>query len=93
MGVNHIPLDQNFLDIGLKSIDLVGLSLRLSDYLRQEVNVIHLFSYPTISALAHYLDGLKSDHNSEEKLVLKKHSSNLKYQKPQRVNFKNDDIN
>lgn len=93
MGVNHIPLDQNFLDMGLKSIDLVGLSLRLSDYLRQEVNVIHLFSYPTISALAHYLDGLKSDHNSEEKLVLKKHSSNLKYQKPQRVNFKNDDIN
>ncbi|WP_156875043.1 non-ribosomal peptide synthetase [Legionella micdadei] len=93
IGINNIPLDQNFLDMGLKSIDLVGLSLQLSDCLRQEVSVIHLFSNPTIKALAHYLDSLKSDHNIEEKLVLKKHSLNAKYQKPQRINFKNDDVN
>ncbi len=90
MGLKNVPINQNFLDIGLKSIDLVVLSVELSDHLKQEVSVVNLFNYPTIKALAHYLDRL-TIYYVEEKLILKKHSLNPRYQKRQRVNFNDDD--
>jgi amino acid adenylation domain-containing protein len=88
MGFKNISVQQNFLDIGLKSIDLVNLSVKLRTLFNQEVSVISLFNYPTIKTLAYYLDELKFSHKATEKFTLRKSLADTRSQvKVKRINF------
>ncbi|MBA2655473.1 MAG: amino acid adenylation domain-containing protein [Tatlockia sp.] len=93
MNTKRVNLNQNFLDIGLKSINLVELSVKLSAQFQQEVSVISLFNYPSIKTLANYLDGIIDSHSIEENIVLKESSVPVRKSKPKIIEFKNDDNN
>lgn len=52
----NVPIHKNFLDIGLDSIMLVELSMRLSSDFKQPIDITLLFTYTTIDTLANFID-------------------------------------
>jgi non-ribosomal peptide synthetase component F len=63
LGVEHISLDENFFDIGGHSLLLLHAHRRLRSALRTDVPVVALLTYPTVRALARYLDGNATSTN------------------------------
>lgn len=57
LGRPRIGAEENFFEVGGHSLALVVVATRLSTALHREIAVIDLFHYPTIRALAAYLDG------------------------------------
>ena len=56
LGVEAVGLEDNFFEIGGHSLLLVRLQERLREALGREVSVVDLFQYPTVGALAAFLD-------------------------------------
>jgi len=54
--VEQIGIDENFFDIGGNSLTLVRIHARLEEKMPDRVSVVDLFRYPTIRALAAFLD-------------------------------------
>jgi len=50
----HVNRDKNFLDYGFNSMSLLQLASMLGEKLKQEVNIVTLFTYPTVGSLAAY---------------------------------------
>ncbi|MGH1540695.1 MAG: amino acid adenylation domain-containing protein [Arenicella sp.] len=63
---DHIAEDENFFDLGGHSLLLVDVSTRLQERLNKPVDIVNLFRYPTISALANFLDEGKTTHKVVE---------------------------
>jgi natural product biosynthesis luciferase-like monooxygenase protein/amino acid adenylation domain-containing protein len=53
--VDKVGLHDNFFDLGGHSLLVVQAQTRLGDALGTDLRVVHLFQYPTISALAKFL--------------------------------------
>jgi aryl carrier-like protein len=53
----HVAPDDNFFDLGARSVQLVQVSGQLTNLLGREVSVLSLFEHPTIRALARHLWG------------------------------------
>jgi amino acid adenylation domain-containing protein len=54
--VEQVGIDENFFDIGGNSLTLVRIHARLEEKMPERVSVVDLFRYPTIGALAAFLD-------------------------------------
>jgi acyl carrier protein len=50
--VDTINTDINFFDMGITSVELLGICNELSKRLNKEINIIMLYEYPTISLLS-----------------------------------------
>ena len=68
LGIASVGLDDNFFEIGGHSLLLARLQERLVEVLKREISVIDLFQYPTVGALAAFLDprAAESDAAPEE---------------------------
>jgi amino acid adenylation domain-containing protein len=53
--IERVGVYDNFFDLGGHSLLMVRVNRRLRDELNQEVSMIDLFRYPTVSALAEFL--------------------------------------
>ena len=60
LGIERVGIDDNFFELGLSSLDLVQISGRLTDMLKQEIAVVAMFSYPTVRTLARHIKGENS---------------------------------
>jgi acyl carrier protein len=56
LDLETVGIHDNFFDLGGHSLLLAGVRVRLQEALNRDVPVVDLFHYPTISALARYLD-------------------------------------
>jgi amino acid adenylation domain-containing protein len=66
--VKQIGIHDNFFDLGGNSLLLVQVQEKLLDLLNQEVPILTLFQYPTISRLRHYLE----KKSPSEQIAIKK---------------------
>jgi acyl-CoA synthetase (AMP-forming)/AMP-acid ligase II/acyl carrier protein len=57
LGVEQVGRDSNFFDLGGHSLRMVQVQSLLRETLGQEVSMLELFTYPTVSALAQQLGG------------------------------------
>lgn len=57
LGIEDIPLDRNFFDLGGTSLQLLRVQAGLLAELGRDVDVFVLFKHPTIRELARFLDG------------------------------------
>lgn len=57
LGLEDIPLDRNFFDLGGTSLQLLRVHASLTAELAREVDVFVLFKHPTIRELAGFLEG------------------------------------
>lgn len=55
LGIDEIPLQQNFFDVGGNSLLLAQVHDRLSDILPDPLELLDLFRYPTVSGLVAHL--------------------------------------
>ncbi len=77
---NAIPLDRNFIALGLDSLDMVSLATSLSKSLKQPVEVTTLFTHPNIQLLAKALEA--NNHNLSllpDKHITQHNSDNKKH--------------
>ncbi|MCP5207228.1 MAG: amino acid adenylation domain-containing protein [Hahellaceae bacterium] len=56
LGISEISITENFFDLGGHSLLLAQVHSRLPDQLKENLSMVDLFKYPTIQALAHYLE-------------------------------------
>lgn len=61
LGVDTVGRTENFFEIGGTSVALVAVQMRLTEALRRPVSVVDVFRFPTVRALAGYLDGATDD--------------------------------
>jgi acyl-coenzyme A synthetase/AMP-(fatty) acid ligase/acyl carrier protein len=66
LGVEHLAATDNFFDLGGDSILIVEAHAELQQILNRNFSVTDLFQYPSIRALANYLDGGGSQLASSE---------------------------
>ena len=57
LGVDHVGLNENFFDLGAHSLMVAEVHMQLQQLLGRELAVVDLFQFPTITALAHHLNG------------------------------------
>jgi acyl carrier protein len=58
--IDNIGVDNNFFEVGGTSLDIIRVTDRLKEVLKRDIPNVHIFQYPTISALAEYFDS--EDH-------------------------------
>ncbi|MGH9753403.1 MAG: amino acid adenylation domain-containing protein [Blastocatellia bacterium] len=54
--VSHVGIHDNFFDIGAHSLMMVQAASKLRDLVKRDLPVMKLFQYPTVSALAGFLN-------------------------------------
>jgi non-ribosomal peptide synthetase component F len=67
LGVERVGVDDNFFDLGGHSLLLVRLVNKLRAAFTKEINVVDMFKYPTIHALADFLTLAEDEESSGEK--------------------------
>jgi len=55
LGLKQVGIDDNFFDVGGYSFLLVKVCNRLRDTFKRDINVVDLFQYPTIRAIADFI--------------------------------------
>jgi amino acid adenylation domain-containing protein len=66
LGLSAVGLHENFFDLGAHSLTIAEVHARLQDLLGQPIDLIDLFQFSTVSALAAHLAGVQTaDHRTE----------------------------
>jgi amino acid adenylation domain-containing protein len=80
LGVGQVGADDNFFDLGGHSLRLLQVQHRLHEVLGQELNVVEMFRYPTVGAMAAYLSGGRADseRNGQHDEALKRSETRLR---------------
>lgn len=64
--LEKVGINDNFFELGGHSLLLVQVHSKLQAIFHNDISIIHLFEYPTVSSLANYLSQAKSQPNSFE---------------------------
>jgi len=64
LSVEHLGLDDNFFDVGGRSLHVVQVKSRLEESLGLELPIIKLFQYPTIRSLAEFIGSQSNEAES-----------------------------
>ncbi|MCG8669361.1 MAG: amino acid adenylation domain-containing protein [Pseudomonadales bacterium] len=56
LGIKHISISENFFDLGGHSLLMAQVYSKLPDIFREKLTIVDLFAYPTIQALAHFIE-------------------------------------
>ena len=79
---NSISIDDNFFDIGGHSVLIPQILINLKKKENIDLQIVHIFQYPTIKSLASFIDGSSSDLNMKGiQMRVNKQKSALKNQK------------
>ncbi|MEH2381698.1 MAG: amino acid adenylation domain-containing protein [Nostoc sp.] len=62
--VEEVGLYDNFFDLGGHSLLLIKVHSQLREIFNQDVSILEMFKYPTVSSFAQYLNQEKSNHLS-----------------------------
>ncbi|UCH98359.1 MAG: AMP-binding protein, partial [Candidatus Aminicenantes bacterium] len=54
--LEKVGANDNFFEAGGTSLDVIKVSTRMKEALNRDIPVVHIFQYPTVSALAGYFD-------------------------------------
>ncbi len=57
LGVDRVGLNENFFDLGAHSLMVAEVHIQLQQLLGRELSLVDLFQFPTVTALAHHLNG------------------------------------
>jgi amino acid adenylation domain-containing protein len=57
LGVDHVGLNENFFDLGAHSLMVAEVHMQLQQLLGRDLSLVDLFQFPTVTALAHQLNG------------------------------------
>jgi amino acid adenylation domain-containing protein len=60
--LDKVGIHDNFFDLGGNSLDMIRLKSRLQDLLKEEINIMTLFQYPTIHTFTQHIT--QSQHNA-----------------------------
>jgi acyl carrier protein len=66
LGSESVGIDDNFLDLGASSLDIIQVSNRLKEALHIEIPLVALYTYPTIRSLSNHLERLSPDSPEHE---------------------------
>ena len=58
--LEKVGVDDNFFDLGGHSLRMVQVNSKLTELLGQDIPMLEMFKYPTISSLAKYLSQQES---------------------------------
>ncbi|MGA7106464.1 MAG: non-ribosomal peptide synthetase [Terracidiphilus sp.] len=67
LGLSTVGLHENFFDLGAHSLTIAEVHAKLQESLRQEFDLIDLFQFSTVSALAAHLAGAQARDNPAER--------------------------
>ena len=67
-GLKQVSVQSNFFELGGHSLTLVRVHSKLRETLSQEIPMIDLFRYPTISSLARSLSGQQGESTSPQRI-------------------------
>jgi acyl carrier protein len=73
LDVERIGVDDNFFDLGGDSLLLTQARVRLRTFFHRDIPIVELFRYPTVGALARYLQqgqvqtGLRQEADDRER--------------------------
>jgi NAD(P)-dependent dehydrogenase (short-subunit alcohol dehydrogenase family)/acyl carrier protein len=56
LGIEKIGINDNFFELGMSSLDLVQISIKLREKLEKEIPVVKMFMYSTIRTLSQYVN-------------------------------------
>ncbi|WP_020588914.1 non-ribosomal peptide synthetase [Desulfobacter curvatus] len=65
-GIEKVGIYDNFFDLGVDSMHLVKIQIRLKKDLNKPITIINLFEYPTITSLAEFLNSNKQNNSFME---------------------------
>jgi hypothetical protein len=54
--LDKVGVDDNFFEVGDTTLDVIQMTTRLQETLYRDIPMVHIFQYPTISALSGYFD-------------------------------------
>ncbi len=60
LGVDRVGLNENFFDLGAHSLMVAEVHMQLQQLLSRELSLVDLFQFPTVTALAHHLNGAEA---------------------------------
>ncbi|MGE5343972.1 MAG: amino acid adenylation domain-containing protein [Candidatus Omnitrophota bacterium] len=68
--IGKISIKDNFFEIGGTSLDIIRVTSRIKEDLNRDIPIVHLFQYPTVSALADFFDQdeIESDFVGDNRL-------------------------
>jgi polyketide synthase PksN len=69
LGTDAVGIHDNFFDLGGNSFDIIKANSRIETALDREVPIVKLFKYPTVIALANYLEHGEPGDISEEQVA------------------------
>jgi acyl carrier protein len=67
LGLPVVGLHDNFFDLGAHSLTVAEVHARLQDVLRYEFDLIDLYQYTTVSALAAHLAGVQTHSHASNR--------------------------
>ena len=76
LGLKEVSVNENFFDLGGHSLLLAQVHGRLPEPLKKQLSMVDLFKYPTIQALAHFLE--KDEEDDRVFLVQDNHADRLR---------------
>lgn len=68
LGRSHIDSNDNFFDIGGTSMQLIEIQARLKSELDQQLDIVDLFSHPSINSLAARLNNTSTTENKNKNI-------------------------
>ncbi|WP_316203114.1 MULTISPECIES: non-ribosomal peptide synthetase [unclassified Bradyrhizobium] len=66
LGIENVGAEDNFFDLGGHSLLLVHVHSRCSDLFHRKIPITALFHYPTVRALARYIEGNAESYDLDE---------------------------
>jgi acyl carrier protein len=67
LGVPSVGLNDNFFDLGAHSLTVAEVQARLQETLGREIELVDLFQYSTVSALAAHLAGAQTQNQLSDR--------------------------
>jgi acyl carrier protein len=59
--LEHVGVDDNFFDLGARSLHVAQVHTRLRDILDKEISILDLFEYPTVNSLTQFVRGEQTE--------------------------------
>ncbi len=68
LGIDRVGVEDNLEEIGMSSLDMIQFNTKVQNEFGKEVSVVDLYTYPTVKALALFIDKeVNIVHNNNEK--------------------------
>ncbi|WP_186646711.1 non-ribosomal peptide synthetase [Fluviispira vulneris] len=69
LGVKEISIEENFFDLGAHSLMILSVHKKIEDLIKNKLDVITLFNYPTVKSLSQYLNSQFKKSNIDEYMI------------------------